>query len=189
MKKPKLIVGIGGTTRSGSSSERLMRAVLARCVTRGAETVAFGGATLAELPHYAPDDPARSPVQQAFVDAVRNADGFVVATPGYHGGISALVKNALDLMEDTRGDARIYLDGCPVGLIVSAAGWQATGATLSALRDVVCALRGWPAPISLAVNSVEQRPFDSTGELTDTDVAAAADLQAHQLLSFERMTA
>ena len=37
--------------------------------------------------------------------------------------------------------------GLPVGSIACGAGWQAAGQTLSALRAIVHALRGWPTPI------------------------------------------
>lgn len=151
-------MGIGGTTRSGSSSERLIRAVLADAEAAGAETLLFCGPDLAKLPHYAPELSQRTPDQSALVEAVRRADGIVIGTPGYHGGVSGLVKNAIDLLEDLRGDTRPYFDGRPVGLIVTAGGWQACGVTLSALRDVVHALRGWPTPLGIAVNSSEPIP-------------------------------
>jgi FMN reductase len=42
---------------------------------------------------------------------VRAADVLVIATRGYHSGISGLVKNALDTLEELRDDERPYLDG------------------------------------------------------------------------------
>lgn len=97
------IVGIGGTTRIGSSSERLTSAVLTATERLGARTIMFGGAKLAELPHYAPESSVRTAAECELVEAVRAADGLVIGTPGYHGGISGLIKNAIDLLEDTRG--------------------------------------------------------------------------------------
>jgi FMN reductase len=38
------IVGIGGTLRDGSSTERLVAAVLAACASMGAQTQMFGAA-------------------------------------------------------------------------------------------------------------------------------------------------
>lgn len=129
------IVGIGGTTRIGSSSERLTSAVLTATERLGARTIMFGGAKLAELPHYAPESSVRTAAECELVEAVRAADGLVIGTPGYHGGISGLVKNAIDLLEDTRQDARVYFDGMPVGLVVLAAGWQALGHACGRGRD------------------------------------------------------
>lgn len=180
----KKIVGLGGTFRQASSSERLVRAVLAECATMGADTIMFDGPALASLPHFNPENPQRTVEEAALVEAVRTADGIVIGSPGYHGGYSGLVKNAVDLLEDLRGDARVYFDGRPVGLVVTAAGWQACGTTLSALRDVVHAMRGWPTPVGLAVNSVEQKPFAPDGAVIDEGVAGAIRAQARQIMSF-----
>ena len=94
----------------------------------------------------------------ALVDAVRHADAVLIATPGYHGGMSGLVKNALDHLEALRVDERPYLDGRAGGVIVSAAGWQAAGTALVSVRATIHALRGWPTPFGVTVNSAEQRP-------------------------------
>lgn len=178
------IVGLGGTFRQASSSERVVRAVLAECSALGAATVMFDGPALARLPHYNPEQPERTPEEQQLVEAVRDADGIVIGSPGYHGGYSGLVKNAVDLLEDLREDSRSYFDGRPVGLVVTAAGWQACGTTLSALRDVIHAMRGWPTPVGIAVNSVEQRPFGADGTLSDDGVARAVRAQAQQIMRF-----
>jgi FMN reductase len=178
------VVGIGGTLRPRSSSELLTRAVLAECERRGAQTEMFDGAALAALPHFNPEAPERNVAEQALVAAVRAADALVIASPGYHGGVSGLVKNAIDLLEDTRSDARVYFDGMPVGLIVSAADWQAGGVTLAALRGIVHAMRGWPTPVGIAVNSIVQKPFAPDGTITDTGVAEQVALQARQIMAF-----
>ena len=178
------VVGIGGTFRAASSSELLVRAVLDACAAMGAETRMFDGAALARLPHFNAEDSARSDAEAGFVEAVRGADGIVIGTPGYHGGVSGLVKNAVDLLEDMRDDARPYFDGRPVGLVVSAAGWQAGGVTLAALRGIVHAMRGWPTPLGIAVNSVEQKPFGPDGRVADPQVAGLVDAQARQIMGF-----
>ena len=177
-----LVVGIGGTTRPGSSTERIVRAVLAEVEATGAETRMFGGAELGALPHYAPENPGRTPAQQELVEAVRACDGLVIGTPGYHGGISGLVKNAIDLLEDLRTDARVYFDGRGVGLVVTAAGWQACGVTLTSLRSVVHAMRGWPTPMGIVVNNVAANPFDDEGVLADPGVLGAVTEMARQVL-------
>lgn len=182
MTRP-LIVGFGGTTRPGSSGEKLVRAALAACEAGGAQTRLFGGAFLSQLPHYAPERPERTPEQLEFVQAIRDCDGIVIGTPAYHAGISGLVKNALDLLEDLRADTRVYFDDRPVGLIVSAAGWQGTGITLSALRDMIHAMRGWPTPIGVTVNTLAGPVFDEAGAL-DAQIAASVQAQADQIMRF-----
>ncbi len=177
-----LIIGIGGTIASGSSTERALDHVLALCSASGARTRLFDGNLLAHLPHYAPGATQHSAVARDLVDAIRNADGLVLASPGYHGSISGLVKNALDYIEETARDERVYLDGVPVGLIVTAYGWQATGTTMNALRSIVHALRGWPTPMGAAIRTAPGLFAD--GCCTDDHVAAQLELIGRQVMDF-----
>ncbi len=183
MAKP-FIVGFGGTTRPGSSGERLVRAVLGKCQEAGAATQMFGGSELAALPHFEAARPERSTAQKDFVAAVARSDAIVIGSPSYHGGVSGLVKNAIDLLEDLRDADRVYFDDRPVGLIVSAAGWQGTGVTLSALRGIVHAMRGWPTPLGIAVNTEAGRLFDNNDRVADETVQRAIDEQARQIMKF-----
>lgn len=148
------VVGLGGTTRPGSSSERALRAALDACEAMGAESELFAASDL-EFPIYAPGVTAPDERVDRYLDAIRRADGIVVCSPGYHGGVSGLVKNAIDWVEELRTDARPYFDGRPVGLIVVADGWQATATTLTSLRSTVHALRGWPTPLGVTVNAAD----------------------------------
>jgi FMN reductase len=107
----------------------------------------------------------------------------IVASPGYHGGVSGLVKNALDLLEDLRDDERPYLDGRGVGCITTAAGWQACVSTLAALRSIVHALRGWPTPLGATLNTSEG-VFDPTGACTDPKVFNQLAMVGRQVVEF-----
>lgn len=181
-RKP-LIVGIGGSTRAGSITERALCLALKTAETAGAQTALFGGPFLARLPIYAPEKSERSSEQNEFIEAVRASDGIIVATPGYHGGISGLVKNALDLLDDLRDDRRCYLDGRAVGCIVAAFGWQTCGTALSALRSVVHSLRGWPTPLGAALNSSEA-VFDEEGNCADAKAATQLAIVGRQVVEF-----
>lgn len=154
-----LVVGIGGTGRPGSTTERALELALRAAEHDGAEVHLLGGAFLSGLPLYLPQHTHRDANARELLALVARADGVIVASPCYHGGISALVKNALDYLEDLREDYRPYLDGRAVGCVVTSAGWQAGGATLAALRSVVHALRGWPTPLGVTLNTTE-RPLD-----------------------------
>ncbi|MFL9841859.1 NAD(P)H-dependent oxidoreductase [Sphingomonas sp. ST-64] len=150
---PPYILGIGGTTRVGSSSEFVLRSALARIEDLGVATRCVAGPDLV-LPIYEAGAADRSQAAAALVALMRDSAGVVIASPGYHGTISGLVKNALDYAEDLAGDPSPYLSGKPVGCIACAYGWQATGSTLATLRTVAHALRGWPTPLGIAVNSL-----------------------------------
>jgi FMN reductase len=153
-----LIVGLGGTTRPESSTERWLGIALDAAHRNGARVVRFSGPLLAGLPLYAPEEAARNDLQQQLVETVREADGLILATPAYHAGISGLLKNAIDLLEDLRDDGRPYLQDRAVGCIVTAHGLQGAGATLISMRTIVHALRGWPTPLGVTVNTVEPPP-------------------------------
>ena len=162
MTRPLHIVGIGGTTRADSSSEQALGIALDLAAAAGASTRRFGAVELAQLPMYAPDSVARNAVAEDLVAELRQADGLIIASPGYHGSISGLVKNALDHIEDLREDERPYLADRSVGLITTAYGWQATVTTLAHLRAVVHALRGWATPYGATVNSAQTAFADGT---------------------------
>lgn len=175
------VVGIGGSVRSDSQSERALHVALDGARESGAKVQAITGTALA-LPFYDPQVPERTGAARELVEALRTADGVVLASPGYHGTISGLIKNALDYVEDLRGDERPYLDGRAVGCIGIAYGWQATVTTLQGLRAVTHALRGWPTPLGGAVNSAETR-FE-TGEETDAKVAETLRTIGRQVVDF-----
>ncbi len=182
--QPKpLIVGIGGTIGGVSSTERALRIALAAVEREGFAVRMFGGEAMARLPLYDPKATARTDDERAFVEAVRGASGLIIASPGYHGSISGVVKNALDLLEETAKDPRPYLADMPVGLIATAYGWQATGSTIAALRSIVHALRGWPTPFAAAINSAVTK-FDGEGGASDPAVVEQLALVGRQVARF-----
>ena len=185
-KRP-LVVGIGGTVRPGSSTERALACSLRAAEARGARTRLLGGAFLSRLPIYDPRPNNVTPEQQELAELVRAADGLIVASPGYHGSISGLIKNALDTLELTREDAAPYFQAKPVGAIIIADGWQAVGASLMALRSIIHALRGWPTPLGAALKSGDL--FDETGAAKDEKDAWQLATVAEQVVEFTQMRA
>ncbi len=184
------IVGLGGTLRANSSTERALRHCLAAVERQGGRTRLFAAEEL-DLPMYAPHELERTPRALELVKALRDADAVVVGSPGYHGAVSGLVKNALDYIEDLREDPRVYLDNTPWGCISCAYGWQAAVGTLTQLRSIGHALRAWPTPLGVAINSADA-VWAPSGELADTEqgraVANQLDLLASQLLAFAQTT-
>ncbi len=178
------IVAVGGTLRANSSTERAMRHVLNAAQRAGARTKLISGAAL-QLPLYQPDNPERSDAARDLVAELALADGIILGSPGYHGSISGVVKNALDYAEDLRLDPRPYLSGRAIGCIATAGGWPGAVNTLGALREIVHALRGWPTPMGAAINSTETI-FDADGRCQVPRVAQMLDLIAGEIMSFAR---
>jgi FMN reductase len=179
------IVGIGGTTSPGSSTEQALQIALRAAEAEGGDVTMFDGAALTALPHYAYGAVESCEQGKRLVAAIRGAHGLVIASPGYHGSISGLVKNAIDYVEETSKDTRVYLDGLPVGLIVTAYGWQATGSTLATMRSIVHALRGWPTPLGAAIRAVSGMFKD--GSCSDPGATMQLELVGKQVVEFARL--
>lgn len=184
-----LVIGLGGTTRDTSTSERTLVKALEAAERAGARTRLFGGAFLARLPIYDPATANDSAELNELLEAVRQADGVMIATPGYHGSVSGLIKNALDGLEGLRGDARPYFEGRAVGCIVTADGWQACGTTLAALRTIIHALRGWPTPLGVTFNPSAGALYDEAGAFREARDASQIDMLVQQVVDFARMRA
>jgi FMN reductase len=176
-----LIVGIGGATRPNSSSERALKTSLRAAENAGAETMLISGRKLL-LPMYEPDGDRTAEVV-CLVEAFRSCDGLIVSSPAYHGSISGLIKNALDYTEDLRSDERVYFDGRAVGCIACAGGWQAAGQTLAALRAIAHALRGWPTPLGVTLNT-SIRLFDEEGDRIDSAAKSQLYTVGHEVVEF-----
>src|SRR5271155_723049 len=181
---PPYILAVGGTLRANSSTERAMMYVLKAAQRGGALTNLISGSQL-QLPLYQPDNPERGDGARLLVAELAMADGIIIGSPGYHGSISGLVKNALDYAEDLRTDARPYFSGRAVGCIATAGGWPGAINTLSALRDIVHALRGWPTPLGAAINSAEQ-VFEEDGTCRAPRITEMLDLIAAEVMGFAR---
>lgn len=183
-----MILGLGGTARPGSTTERALQVALRAVEAKGGRTRLLGGDFLARLPIYNPADGGPTPEQAELAAAVRAADGLIVATPGYHGSLSGVIKNALDSLEVLREDRRPYFTDRAVGCIVTADGWQAAGTTLIALRSIIHAMRGWPTPFGAALNATTNL-FDAEGACIEAKDAWQLSTVGEQVLDFAQMKA
>jgi FMN reductase len=189
LAKRPLIVGLGGTIRPGSSTEKALACALRTAEVAGAETRLLGGEFLARLPIFDPRPGAAADDAQAeLADVIRAADGVIVASPGYHGSLSGVVKNALDTLELTRDDPAPYFQGRPVGIIITADGWQAAGTALMAVRAIIHAMRGWPTPFGAALNATTNL-FDEAGTCREAKDAWQLATVAEQVIDFAKMKA
>lgn len=187
-KTRPFIVGIGGTTRQGSSSEKALDLALAHASRRGVEILTFGGSDLLSLPLYDPSNPAEQlvPKGKHLINALRRANGVVFSSPCYHGSISGLIKNAIDYMEAMRADERVYLDGRAVGVVGCGFGWQGPNSVVSSLRSITHALRGWPVPLGVAINTAAVK-FDDDVCSSDS-VTQQLETMIDQIITFAEMS-
>jgi FMN reductase len=177
-----LLLGIGGTFRDQSSTERALDIALSAAEQAGARIARIVSKQLA-LPLYDPAVKDRSPDSERLVTLLNRCDGLIVASPSYHGSISGSIKNALDYSEDMCANDAPYLEGKAVGCIGCGAGWQGAVGALNALRSIAHALRAWPTPLGVAINTT-QPVFDADGNCTDARLFAQLQVVGQQVVAF-----
>lgn len=168
------VVGIIGSLRADSYSALALQQAINRVKDLGAEaeildlremTLPFcnGGS---EYPDY--------PDVEVLREKVKAADGLILATPEYHGSVSGVLKNALDLMSFE------HLSGKVAGLI-SVLGGQSNSNALNDLRIIVRWVHGWVIPEQIAVGQAWQA-FDSEGKIQDEKLSQRFDGFAQSLV-------
>jgi FMN reductase len=179
------VVVLGGSPAPGSRTEQLGDRVVALCRRRSATAEHLTGPEL-ELPFYRPGTDAGGRAARLLRE-VSAAHGVVLVSPAYNGGVSGLLKNALDHLTDLAGDDRPFLDGRAVGCVAIAGGAQGANAVLAGMRTAVHALRGWPTPLGVMIHPSE-------GVVPEDPMASPAnrrqlELMVDQVLGFARVQA
>ena len=169
------LLGIAGSFREGSYNRALLRA---------AAELAPPGVVLEEhdirgLPFYDGDlEAAGDPEPVADLkDAIRRADGLVIATPEYNRGIPGGLKNAIDWA--SRPALASPLAGKPVAIMGASTGRGGTARAQQQLREAL----GFPRAVVIEEPEVlvpeAYLHFDEHGELVDEETREEiADLLA-----------
>ena len=165
------IVGIGGTLREGSTSLLALEEALRAAEEAGATTELLDLREL-DLPLYEPGKPLEEygEIVKELVEAMRRADALLWSTAAYHGTLAGVTKNALDFAQFLSRDERPYLQDRIVGLISTAGGGMAAVNAIGAMVNVVHALRGVAAPLSVPLTQ-SWTAFDEEGNIRNEGVA------------------
>ena len=168
------VVGIVGSLRSDSYSALALHQAIERIENLGATTEILDLREM-KLPfcdggNEYPDFPDVETLR----DKVKAADGLVLATPEYHGSVSGVLKNALDLMSFE------HLSGKVTGLI-SVLGGQSNSNALNDLRIIVRWVHGWVIPEQIAIGQAWQA-FEPSGKLKDEKLSQRFDAFAQSLV-------
>lgn len=169
------IVGIGGSLRSDSHSMQALHLALQRAEAVGAETQLLDLRDM-KLPFCDggdgyPDYPDVAVLQ----NTVKQADGIILSTPEYHGSVSGVIKNALDLMSFDEFSGKV------VG-VISVLGGQPNSNALNELRLIMRWVHAWVIPEQIAVGQAWQA-FDEDGTLKDEKLAQRFDQFAKSLVA------
>lgn len=172
------IVGIGGSLRPGSYSQMALRLAVQRVEALGAEVEILDLREM-QLPFCdGGDDYPDYPDVQRLQDSVSRADGLILATPEYHGSVSGVLKNALDLMSFDQ------LSGKVVG-VISVLGGQSNSNALNDLRVIMRWVHAWVIPEQVAIGQA-WKAFNSEGKLLDDKLSQRIDQFAQSLVDNTR---
>jgi chromate reductase len=159
------LLGIAGSLRERSYNRALLRAA-AELAPPG---VVLEQHDLRSLPFYDGDLEAAGdpePVTE-LKNAIRRADGLVIATPEYNRGIAGGLKNAIDWA--SRPALASPLAGKPVAIMGASTGRSGTARAQQQLRDAL----GFPRAVVLEEPEVlvpeAYLHFDEHGELVDEE--------------------
>lgn len=161
------IVGIGGSLRPDSYSQQALKVAIERIEALGAEGEILDLRSL-NLPFCdGGDDYSDYPDVELMTQTVRDADGIILATPEYHGSISGVLKNALDLMgfEEFSGKMTGF---------ISVLGGQSNSNALNDLRIIMRWVHAWTIPEQVAIGQA-WKAFNQQGELVDPDLSKRLD--------------
>ena len=172
------IVGIGGSLRPNSSSYQALAVAIQRVQALGADTQVLDLRQM-QLPFCNGDKEYPDyPDVMRLQEAVQEADGLILATPEYHGSVSGVLKNALDLMSFDQ------LSGKVTGLI-SVLGGQSNSNALNDLRVIMRWVHGWVIPEQVAIGQ-SWKAFDKDGKLLDENISQRFDQFAESLVENTR---
>lgn len=171
MSQPIRVVGIGGSLNPTSTSQSALAAALVAARNVGALTELFPLRDL-RLPFYEPEWPlsAYPATVEQLLSAVRQADVLLLSTPGYHGTLAGVTKNALDFLEFLHDDHPPYLTHKLVGLIATAGGEMAAVNAINALAHVAQSLRGVVIPLHVPIARADQA-INADGQVIDGRIA------------------
>lgn len=158
------VAGICGSLRQGSFARLALQVALVGAREAGAQT------RLIDLREYqlifcdGKEDESGYPADVFTLrQAVRAAQGLILATPEYHGGYSGVLKNALDLMGFDE------FEGKMLGLVGVSGGTMGAFGALNSLRAVGRALHAWVIPEQVSIPEA-WKVFDQSGSLQDGDL-------------------
>ena len=174
------VAGISGSLRAGSYTRRSVESALLGAAESGAET------RLIDLNDYnlvfrAGKDEAGFPPDVARLrEEVKQADGIILGTPEYHGSLSGVLKNALDLMGFDE------FEGKMIGLVGVSGGRMGAFDALNTLRNIGRALHAWVIPEQASVPEA-WKVFTGDGRIADPELEKRLREVGRQVARFARL--
>jgi NAD(P)H-dependent FMN reductase len=158
------VVAICGSLRPGSYTRLALRAALQGAAELRAQT------DLIDLSQYNlvfcsgdKDDPSYPDGVHRLRRTLQSSQGIILGTPVYHGSMSGVLKNALDLMGFRE------FEGKMVGLVGVSGGRMGAIHALDGLRVIGRVLHSWVIPEQVSIPEA-WKAFDADGNLHDPEL-------------------
>jgi FMN reductase len=168
------IVAISGSLRPGAHSYQALMQAVDRVKALGAE-VEIIDLREWQLPFCTgADEYPEYPDVARLQATVKAADAIILTTPEYHGSLSGVLKNALDLLGFEE------LSGKVTG-VISVLGGQSNSNALNDLRTILRWVHAWVIPEQIAIGQA-WKAFAADGKLVDTGLGKRFDEFAQSLV-------
>jgi len=161
------IIGIGGSLEDKSSTLAILSHEMKLIKSLGAQIKIIDLKRI-KLPLFSNSISLKGSIKD-LLDEIHSANGYIFASPEYHGTVSASFKNVIDYLEFLSDYNPPYLAGKPVGCIAAAGAENAGATTLQTMFSIVHNLRAITASNSFAIGSASNI-VSSKGELKNEGV-------------------
>ena len=157
------IVAFAGSLRKGSFNKSLLRAAK-EDAPEGMEIEIFD---LAAIPLFNADLEAEGDPERVteFKEAIKKADGILIATPEYNHGMTGVIKNAIDWASRPAKDAPIA--GKPAGILGASPGRTGTVRSQEQLRQSLKSVNVHCMALPEFLLPRAREKFDEKGKLID----------------------
>lgn len=178
MDKKVKILAFAGSTRKDSFNKKLVKIAAQAAKDEGAEVTVIDLKDF-PMPLYDGDDEAASglpPKALELKKLMQESDGFLIASPEYNSGYSAVLKNAFDWASRTSEEGEAGLSafsGKYAGLLSASPGAMGGLRGLYQLREVLQNINVTVMPIMQAVGKAHEA-FAADGSLKDEKTAQGA---------------
>jgi NAD(P)H-dependent FMN reductase len=171
------ILGIAGSLRVNSNSTRGLKLVLQNASTKYFAETSIVDLRQEVLPIFDPSN--RSEADQVVMDVTRKivmADGYLLASPDYHGSMSGAIKNLLDYYWKE-------FAGKTFGYIVSS---HEKGLTvMDQMRTAVRQCYGWSLPYGVSIHG--DHDFNNRGEIANNSLILRLEMLARDLVVYSKL--
>jgi len=178
LERPISVAGICGSLRKESYTRQAVRIALQGAEEVGAQT------RLIDLREYelifcdGNQDESSPPAGVARLRSdVKEAQGIILGTPEYHGSLSGVLKNALDLMGFDE------IEGKMIGLVGVSGGQGGALNALNSLRTIGRALHAWVIPEQVSIAEA-WKAFHKSGRLKDSEMEKKVKEVGRQVARF-----